>query len=132
RGLKQERLDDIDESIHLIAHRGGDGFHTDGAAVVDLDDRSEELASLLVEASIIDAFQIQRQLRDRQRKRSLRFYRCVISDAAEQAIGDARRATASPRQFPQRRVFGLKLEQLRVGLEDLVQRLGRVELDVAL
>jgi hypothetical protein len=54
----------------------------------------------------------------------------VIAHAAEQAVGDARRAAAAPGQFAQRGILGVELQQLGVLAQNFVQRLRGVKINV--
>src|SRR4051812_4170702 len=93
--LEEVGFDDVFEGVAFFAHGGGDGFDAGGAAFVDFDQGSQKQAVLFVEASVVDAFQIEGLLGDGDGEGVVGFDGGEVSGAAEEAVGDARGAAAS-------------------------------------
>ena len=107
RCLKQIWLDHIHQRVHFLSNRRRQRLDPGRPAAIDIDEGSHESPILLIEPAIIDAFQLQRGLGDRQVDLSGSFHRRKIAHSSQQTIGDSRRAARATRQFPQRIVFAL-------------------------
>ena len=90
--LDQEGLVDVLDRVLFLADRRGDRVEADRAAAELLDDRAQQLAVDLVEAVLVDLEQLERRVRDVERDRAVGAHLRVVAHAAQQAVGDARRA----------------------------------------
>jgi len=93
--LEEVGFDDVFESVSFIAKAGGDGFDAGGAAFVGGDEAAEEGAVEGVESEFIDFLDAERGLRGFDGDFSRAMDLGVVADAAEQAVGDARGASAA-------------------------------------
>src|SRR5215468_8287519 len=90
--LQQEGLDDLGQRLALVVDRGRDGLEADWAAPVLLDDGNEESAVESVEPRGVHALAVERVAGRRRRHHAVALDLAVVTDAAQQAVGDARRS----------------------------------------
>src|SRR5437667_7983709 len=64
RCLKQIRFDDIDQRVDFFANGRGQGLNSRRAAAVDVNENAHKSAVLLVEAAIVDAFELEGRFGD--------------------------------------------------------------------
>src|SRR5262245_42059859 len=91
--LQQNRLDDLGERFGLVIDRGGNGLEPHRPTAVLVDDRREESAVQPIQPHRIHAFPIERVGGDGCADHSVAPDLTVVPDAAEQTVGDARRAS---------------------------------------
>ena len=97
------RLDHVLERAALFADRGRDALDADRAAVEFLDDREQQLAIEGIEALRVDFQQVERGARDGLIDVPVRLHLRVVAHAAQQPVGDARRAARALAQCGARR-----------------------------
>ena len=126
--LDQVGLDHVLDGVALLADAGRDVVQAHRAAVEAVDHGFEQLAVHDVEALRVDVQHGQRLVRDVLRDVARALDVGVVAHAAQQAVGDARRAARAPRDLDAALFVHRRLEQAGAALDDARQLLGRVEL----
>ena len=99
--LEEIGLDDVFEGVALFAEGGGKGLDASGAAVVGGDEAGEKGAVEVVEAQVVDLFDLQGGGGKFAGGPALAMDLGVVADAAEQTVGDAGRASRAAGQSGQ-------------------------------
>ena len=101
----------------------------DRAAAELVDDRPQQPAIDLVEAVLVHLEQLQRRVRDVERDRAVGAHLRVVAHAAQQPVGDARRAARAPGDLDRRGVVDRHAEDPRRSADDLLEVGRRVEVE---
>src|ERR1700682_149632 len=97
--LHQVGLVDFLDGVLFFAERSRNRVESDRSAGIFLQDGEHEVAVHFVEAMLIDAEHLQRLVCNRERDVALRPYLSEIARAAQEPVGDARRAAAAARNL---------------------------------
>ena len=117
--LDEERLDDVLERVARLGEGGGQGVDPDGAAVVVVDDDREVAPVHLVEARLVDLEPLAGLDDPGEVDLPRAEHLGEVADAAEQAVGDARRAARAHGRSRARRPASIgDVEQLRAAQDD--------------
>ena len=130
--LDQERLVDLLDRPGLFAHGRGHGVQTHGTAVEFLDDRSENLVVHLVQSARVDVQRREGDARDFQVDVPFALDHCEVAHAAQQGVGDTRRAARTQGHFVGRVVVDRDVEDARRASHDAREHRGVVVFEVAL
>src|SRR5438067_11917689 len=128
--LDEVRLDNLLYALALLADRGRDGADADRPAVELLDDRRQDLAVDLVQAEAVNLHLVQGAPRHLARDAPVVLHLGVVAHAAEQAVGDARRAARAPRYLARARSLYLHAQNLGGAVDDDFEVFARVEVEV--
>src|SRR5262249_35146230 len=127
--LDQVGLVEVLERPAVLTDSGGEGVEPGGTAVVVLDQGAEDLAVDLVEAVLVDLEEREATARgfavDGLRPVHLR----EVAHAAQQPVGDARRAAAAPRDLERALGVDGDAQQRRRARDDARELLGRIEVE---
>src|SRR5580692_1375325 len=108
--LHEVWLDHVDEGRFFLTQTRGERSDPNRAAIVLPDERVEKCAIERIETEQVNAFEFERRLRDRAIDRAAGFDFREIAHAAQETVGDARRAARSggdlapavaPKHYPQ-------------------------------
>src|SRR5262245_60931505 len=127
--LDQERLVDVLDRAAILADRGGERVQPDGSPAVFLDERTQERAVHAVEAGLVDLETREREAGELARHRRLAADLGEVAHAAQQAVGDARRAPRAGRDLERALSRERDAEDARASREDLHQVARRVVLE---
>ena len=97
--LNQIGFDDLLDRVARLGKRGGDGLDADRAAAKTERDGVEITPVHLIEADGVDVEQFERPIGDFAGDEGCRFDDGEVSDTAQQAAGDARRAARAARDL---------------------------------
>src|SRR6266702_3677898 len=117
------------DGVFFFGEHGGERAEADGAAGIFIEQREHEIAVHFVEALGVDAQHLQGFLRDRARDAPGRAHFRKIARAAQQAIGDARRAAAAARDFFSATFVHLDVQNFRRAVNDdqQIRRLVKIQ-----
>ena len=127
--LDEEGLVDLFEGVLLFGERGGEGVEADGAAIVFLDDGAEEAAVEFVEAVGVDFEHFEGSHGGGTVDFPLGSYFRKITDAAEEAVGDAGCASGTHGDFGGAVAIDGDAEDLGGALDDPAEFVVGVELE---
>ncbi len=97
-------LVDVHQGVGLLAQRHRQRVEANRSAVELLHDRQQDVAVELVEPFVVDLEQVERGQADLERDRALMAYLGEVAHAAQQAVGDARRAARTGGELGRRLV----------------------------
>src|SRR5262245_20085847 len=108
--LDQVRFVNLFDGFFLFADGGRDRTNADGSAVEFFDDRRQQFTVDFIQTVAVDLHSIERVSGHFGGDASVVFDFGVISDAAQQAVGDARRATRPGGDGPRAAVVNQDVE----------------------
>src|SRR5690606_15637134 len=124
--LDQVRLVDLLDRAGVLAHGHGDGRDADGAALELLHQREQDAAVHLVEAGLVHVERVQGVVGEGARDAAVALDLGEVARAAEEAVGDARRAAAAPGDLVRAVLLDLDADDARRAEDDLLKELGGV------
>jgi hypothetical protein len=112
--LHEERLVHLLDRAAVLAHRRGDGRDPHRPAVELLDDGAQHARVHVVEPELVDVQPPERQVGHLAVDHAVPLDLRVVAHAAQQAVGDARRAARAPRDLARAVHVARHLEHLEV------------------
>ena len=127
--LNEKRLVNLFDGLHLFAERGGKRVDAHRPPAVFFDDRQQELAVHLIKAAGIDFQHIERTARHRRGDVAVGLDLREVPHAAQQAVGDARRAAAAARNLGAPALVHLHFQDFGGAAHDDLNFLRRVKVE---
>ena len=126
--LDEVGFDDVFQGAAFFANAGSQGIEADRPAAEVFDDDVEQAAVEVVKAAVVDGEQFERFIGDGAGDDAAAAYVGVVAHAAQEAVGDARRAARAFADFDCAVAFHLHAEQFARAQDDGGQLAFAVEL----
>ena len=126
--LDQVGLVDIHDGVGVLGDGRGERVETDGTAVESLDQGAQQVAVVFVESQFVNAEAVQGLVRDLPGDCAVGADFGVVAHAAQQAVGDPRRAAGALGQRARAGRLEFDLERGGGSDDDLFELVGAVEI----